>query len=405
MAFNDTTGMLSALARGLRAGAGVLSPEVFAQNEQERQRKMLQSEEGKQKMFALIAEGIQSGAIAPDQGMQALTKLNPQMAEQLGAMGMGSSRAATQAQQEQQAYAALAQQYGLPQGTPKELILAEHKARNPSSTKTDNALINLSSPDGRKVTLRRSDQRIDTLLGQGWTQYEKPSKPLVSINNAGETAFSKEFGKTQAQRAGGYLEAGNTAANMEQSLTQLSGLLASGVPTGSLQPAVTGLQGVAADLGIDLSGVAKAAGVDLGRLETKEEFDRVSTALVIDGFEKFKGNLNQQEVKLAIDAFPRLGRGEEGNRLAIASMLASARLAQERAAEAAQLGSGAEMRQFEAKVARAGTQRFEQIRKDILASLPAQKPAQPSGPPPGAAIAESADGRRVYFDGSTWVEF
>lgn len=98
----DTTGLLAGIARGLRAGAGVLSPEVFAQNERERQLKMLQSEQGKEKLFSLIAEGIQSGAIEPDKGMAALAKLNPQMAEQLGTMGMGPSVSAQQALLERQ---------------------------------------------------------------------------------------------------------------------------------------------------------------------------------------------------------------------------------------------------------------------------------------------------------------
>lgn len=199
-----------------------------------------------------------------------------------------------------------------------------------------------------------------------------PSSPLVTVSNAGETSFAKETGKLLGQRAGQYVQAGSTAANMEQSLTQLGGLLQSGTPTGSLQPAVTTLQGIAADLGLDLTGVAQAAGVQLGNLQSKEEFDRLSSALVIDGFDKFKGNLNQQEVRLAMGAFPSLGKGEEGNRLAIASLLASARLAQERAARAAQIGSKEEMQRFEAEIARSGTSQFERARQEILKSMSGQ---------------------------------
>jgi hypothetical protein len=179
----DTTGMLSAIARGLRAGAGVLSPEVFAQNERERQMRMLQSEQGKQQLFSLISEGIQSGAIEPDKGMEALRKLNPQMAEQMAGLNMGPSIAAQKQvldllrqQQAADATGRVAADLNLPVGAPESLVAAAYKARNPAAKAPDNALVTLSGPGGRKVTLRRGDPRVDALLQGGFTEYEKPTQ-------------------------------------------------------------------------------------------------------------------------------------------------------------------------------------------------------------------------------------
>lgn len=373
----DTTGLLAGIARGLRAGAGVLSPEVFANNERERQMRMLRSDQMKDNIFALISEGIQSGSIEPDKGMEALRRLNPQMAEQMASLSMGPSRAAQQAALEQQMkIAEYAQQQELlnqkkqwasENQVPLFAVDAAVQSQYATTTPTEVERLIAARDRALKSGNTEAAELINARLNKLSTH-----QPLVSISNKEETEFGKKFGSMMAERAGGYIESGSTAASMEQSLAQLNDLL-SGTPTGAIQPALTTLQGIAADLGIDLGSVAQRTGVELGNLKNKEEFDRLSTNLVIDGFSKFKGNLNPQETRLAINAFPSLGRSEEGNRLAIASLLASARIAQERAARAAQISSPAEMRQFEAEVQRAGTKEFEEKRKEILASMPKSK--------------------------------
>lgn len=402
-------GILSAIGRGLSLGGGVLNPQIFEQQQQERAQEKVRAqqldEQRKNAMFQLIFSAAQEGAIPGDEATKALQMINPEMFANLPEGVLGPSAATQRALQQRQALEQFAGSLTDPRaqaaaragqsGAAAKFELGTAGGIAPirvlSGDTPEGQALGIPRGERARVKMDQNGQPIQVLGGFG-------KGPGVTVHvAAGENAFLKEAGKTLAQRVGATIETGNNAASMEQSLIQLGGLLSGGVPTGALQPAITGLQGIASDLGIDLSGVAKAAGVDLGSLATKEEFDRVSKALVIDGFEKFKGNLNQQEVKLATDAFPGLGRGAEGNRLAIASLLASTRLAQERAAEAAQASSGADARAFEVRKARAGTKRFEQIRKEILSQANGESTESPP-----AAGQPSAQPRRAP-DGNLYV--
>jgi len=130
---------------------------------------------------------------------------------------------------------------------------------------------------------------------------------------------------------------GFRARGEQRAFTQLAELMSSGVNTGTLQPAIKTLQGIAADLDIDADDIAKRFGFDLGSLNKKEEFDRIATTVLIDGFEKFKGNLNQKEVELAEASVARLGVSELANIDAISAGLAAAQIAREEAIKATKI--------------------------------------------------------------------
>lgn len=372
MAFN-TEGLLASIGRGLKLGAGVMNPQIYEEQGRERLLAEQQAQARKDQLFQLVFAGVQNGSIPQDQGKEILLRLRPELAGQVPEGAIGPTQDVLDARQQKQAL----QEYAN--------SLQDPRARAAALAGQSSAAAKLELGQGAATSRSAlgklaEDYRNGLISPEEYAAAKRkalaPPSPLVNINNAGETAFSKEFSKAQATRLAGTIEAGNLAGTMEQSLVQLGQSLAQGVGTGSIQPALAGLQGVADDLGLDLTQVAKGAGIDLGKLSDKEEFDRLSKALAIDGFEKFKGNLNAQEVRMAVDAFPQLGKSEEGNRIAIASLMASARLAQERAAEASQITSTKEARLFEGAKARAGTQRFQELRKEILDGMKASKAQQ-----------------------------
>lgn len=169
---------------------------------------------------------------------------------------------------------------------------------------------------------------------------------------------------------------GRSAVFTSRDLTQLSDLIADpATQTGSLQPALTGLQGIADDMGVDLSSVASSMGIELGNLENKEEFGRIAKRLIIDGFEKFKGNLNRREVELAVDAFQNLGRSEEANIEAIASGMAAQEIARQRALDATQATTQEEISALQRELLKEDSGRFQEL-KDKFAKEIREKRAQ-----------------------------
>lgn len=184
--------LLSAIARGLRAGAGVLSPEVFAQNERERQLKIMKSDEGQQVITSMLLEGVQSGAIDPDRGMEALRRINPQMAEQLSGVTMGPSIAAQKQmydaalkQQEREAIGQMAQQLGLPAEAPASLVSAAYRAKNaPQKTGSISKIAQLGE-DFRAGRITRD-------------QYEAAVRKANYIAPAGESRGDQRDRKIQA---------------------------------------------------------------------------------------------------------------------------------------------------------------------------------------------------------------
>ena len=151
------------------------------------------------------------------------------------------------------------------------------------------------------------------------------------------SSLNKELGILGAAQVETVIETGELANRVEGAYLQAAELLASGVKTGRAQPILLFFNSFARDLGADLSAVGKRLGIDVGSpnaVVQQENFRRVTTELVIEGFQKFRGNLNQKEVEIAENAFAKLGDDEESNIDAIAAGLAAIQLAKERAATA-----------------------------------------------------------------------
>lgn len=196
---------------------------------------------------------------------------------------------------------------------------------------------------------------------------------VVVMGGETEKAFDKERGKALGEQISGLIAQGRSAVGAEQTLMQLGDLMAEGVSTGSIQPAVTSLRALADDFGVSVDSVAETAGIDVANIGSQQEFDRLTRQLVIEGFEKFKGNLNQKEVDLAIGAFANLGRSEEANIKAIASGLAAQRIARERGAVAAKVTSEEGARALSQRIIEQDVNRFEQLRAQFEQQLREQR--------------------------------
>lgn len=180
-------------------------------------------------------------------------------------------------------------------------------------------------------SLRKDDKRIDQLLNMGFTEVKTP---VAQVNIVNESALQKSLGDEVGKQISGVIQRGTASADAEPRLMQMADLLGEGVQTGAVQPALTRLQAIAQDLGVNLEGIASRFGMKLGNVSTKEQFDRLATETIIGGFEKFKGNLNAREVQLAENAFANLGRTEEANVDAVAMALAGAQVSRERSMRA-----------------------------------------------------------------------
>lgn len=197
-------------------------------------------------------------------------------------------------------------------------------------------------------------------------------RPSASFNmGKGETEFEKATGKDLAAARTAIVDSGHGAVGTEQTFQQLGDLMQEGVKTGSLQPLVASLQGIAEDLGVDLQGEAQALGIELGDLGNQQNFDRLATQVVINGFEQFKGNLNQKEVSLALGAFGGLGTSPEANADAIAAGIAASQIARERAVLASRAKTQQQVRTIQESILSGDVtdfrQRKEQIKQGILA--------------------------------------
>ena len=147
--------LLSGLGAGLRAGGGVLSPDVFAHNEQRRAAELQRADAQRSDMFKYVWSGMQDGSIDPQKGMQVLGQLDPQMAGQI-AQHMGDSafqpsyaarekmltaeQKAREMAREEQDWAerrAALEGLGFDPGTPDSVVAAKLRAQ--SSANTDKA--------------------------------------------------------------------------------------------------------------------------------------------------------------------------------------------------------------------------------------------------------------------------
>lgn len=215
----------------------------------------------------------------------------------------------------------------------------------------------------------------------------KPA-PAATIINKGETEFAKVTGKNLAEAQKAMMDSGQSAVGTEGTFRELGNLLAEGVNTGSVQPLVASLQGVAEDLGVDLSGTADALGIDLGNLGDRQNFDRLATQIVIDGFEKFRGNLNQKEVDLALGAFGGLGSSPEANADAIAAGIAASQIARERALEAADATTQREVRQIQKQILSGDVSEFRKRKAAIKRELLDRRKLRTGGEMPAVSSDE-----------------
>ncbi|WP_416896317.1 MAG: hypothetical protein ACMVY4_12305 [Minwuia sp.] len=204
-------------------------------------------------------------------------------------------------------------------------------------------------------------------------------RPQTTVNvGKGETEFEKATGKDLAAARTAIVDAGQRAVGTEQTFRQLGDLLEGGVRTGSLQPTVAALQGIAEDMGVDLSATAQGLGIELGDLSNQQNFQRLATQVVIDGFEQFKGNLNTREVQLAEGAFGGLGTTPEANADAIAAGIAASQIARQRAVQASRAQTQADVRALQESLISGDVTEFERmkdaIKRDLLAKRGADLP-------------------------------
>lgn len=100
-------GILSAIGRGLSLGGGVLNPQIFEQQQQERAQEKVRAqqldEQRKNAMFQLIFSAAQEGAIPGDEATKALQMINPEMFANLPEGVLGPSAATQRALQQRQA--------------------------------------------------------------------------------------------------------------------------------------------------------------------------------------------------------------------------------------------------------------------------------------------------------------
>ena len=180
----------------------------------------------------------------------------------------------------------------------------------------------------------------------------------------GESKFQEELGKSLANQIKVIRESGESASNIQPELIQLKELASTqDFQTGSLQPFITSIQGFADDIGIDINDAAKSIGIDnLGKLQTKEQANRLFNRVVLDNFEKIKGNLNAQEVKIAKSTFGDIGDSEEANIDAIAALMASNQIARETAAESFNIKNQADANKLLKQKNQRGTNRFTQLK-------------------------------------------
>lgn len=393
--------LLGGIGQGLRAGSGVLNEQVFQNNEALRQNQMQAAEARKAKMFEYVWQGIQGGSIDPQQGLRAMAQIDPNATQQIVATlggGIGPSLKARQALAKQQrelqvqaANDANAVDLGGRPGEDPAMTAKRFATKNPAPSRADTKLVTLTPPGGGSPrTFRQGDPQVDALTGQGWTLYQRPP-PVTKINLPPvQTAWQGASGKTDASFRQKDMEAGQSATDAEGTLLQMAGILKqAGSATGTLQPLVLPLQGVAADLGVDIDAVAKNLGINIGNLANKEQFDSLAANLVITVSTKFKGALNQKELQALKDSQAGLGKSEEGNRMALAAALAAAKLAQERGAVAAQIGDHNEYRKFFAERSRGDAKKLKTYRDEYKQALGGtSRPAAgvKEGTPPPAGV-------------------
>lgn len=131
-------GLLGAIGQGLKLGAGVMNPEIYAQQEQERAQSRLDAKQRQADLAKFIMTAAQSGAIPSEQARLALSAIDKRLAEQIPEIalqpGMEAQKAAfdfRQSQQDREGISQLAVSLGLDKNAPKDVVLKAYEAQNP----------------------------------------------------------------------------------------------------------------------------------------------------------------------------------------------------------------------------------------------------------------------------------
>lgn len=223
MAISNNPGLLGAIGRGLIAGGGVMSKQVYEDEAKARAEREHSAQKRQDALLSLIFSGVQEGAIDPEQGRAAIIKLRPEWADQLpqGTIGPSAQTAnatmeAIRAGQEREAVAKEAARLGLPQNAPKDMVSAalsndyamKRDAAKPPKTSADIQLIdayNKAQQSGDTERARLIKQRIDA------QNYRAPPAQLrsQSVNLRlpnGETATGRELpdGRLEVLTDNGY---------------------------------------------------------------------------------------------------------------------------------------------------------------------------------------------------------
>jgi hypothetical protein len=214
---------------------------------------------------------------------------------------------------------------------------------------------------GQYVAARRAGDIPESLSFQEFRQ--SGSGPQTSVTVEGDTT-PPELTDAQQSVIENYSSTAETARGVEFDLYQAGEILSQeDVDTGRLQPLILNVQGIAEDLGIDFNEALANAGFEgVGDLASKEELDRVLNRVLINSFDKFKGNLNTREVNIAFDANSNIGRSKEANIRGIATQLAANELARERGSRAVNISSPSEFKNFQNEVQEAGTEKLIELR-------------------------------------------
>mgnify|MGYP000025698581 CR=1 FL=1 len=213
--------------------------------------------------------------------------------------------------------------------------------------------------EGNAVQARFEGDTLKTATGEDITGqgYGTSSRtPLIEDN--------PELTSLQTEYLNSFVERGNAADGVEIPLYEAAEILSrEDVDTGALEPLIIGVQGVAEDLGFDFNNILQEAGFEgVGDLSSKENLDTLLNRLLINSFEKFKGNLNDREVRIAQSANANVGRSKEANIRAVATNLAASEIARQRRDNAIDVMGPEGVSTFRESLRETGTDRFIELR-------------------------------------------
>lgn len=235
----------------------------------------------------------------------------------------------------------------------------------------------------------------------------------ATVNVGGGEGFG---GAAIEDALGKMLEAGQQAAGVEANYQEMLELISSpSLQTGALQPALTTIQAIAEDAGLDVGRVAGVFGVEVGKLSAKEDFNRVASDAVLEKLNKLKGSISNKELDFVRGSQAGLGKSEEGNIEAIAAAMAATQIARRRGVRALDAfgaktnaagmallktqmeGDVTELRRLKDEIAEGMKQERRSGSKPTSTTVAPQRRLRVQSLPQGAKlIGTLEDGRQIY---------